>query len=74
MIKYKTGADKIDWDSITSLYGEVGLVAGLGKKRDLDKVQEAFENSYKVVTAWKGQKIVGAGRPDIRWRVLWNDF
>ncbi len=62
MIKYKTGIDRIDWESITDLYGEVGLVAGLGKNRELEKIREAFQNSYRVVTAWKDQKLIGAGR------------
>ena len=59
MIEYKTGNDIIDWKSITDLYGEIGLVAGFGKKRDQKKIREAFLNSFKVVTAWEGDKLVG---------------
>ncbi len=62
MIEYKTGTDTIDWEAITDLYGEVGLVAGLGRRRDLEKIREAFEHSYRVVTAWEGNRLVGAGR------------
>ncbi len=62
MIEYKTGTDIIDWESITGLYGEIGLVAEFGKKRDQEKSREAFLNSFKVVTAWEGDKLVGAGR------------
>ncbi len=62
MIEFKTNIDTIEWEAIVKLYGEVGLVAGLGKKRDLEKIREAFLNSYRVVTAWKGEKLIGAGR------------
>lgn len=62
MIEYRSGTDTINWESITDLYGQVGLVAEFGKKRDQEKIKEAFLNSYKVVTAWKGEKLVGAGR------------
>ena len=33
-----------------------------GKKRDLAGIKEAFLSSYRVVTAWDGDRIVGAGR------------
>ena len=61
-IECKTGSDIIDWESIANLYGEIGLVAGFGKKRDLKKIKEAFLKSFKVVTAWEKDKLVGAGR------------
>ena len=62
MVEYKTGIDSIDWKALGDLYEEVGLVAQLGKKRDLEKIRQAFQGSYKVVTAWKEGKLVGAGR------------
>lgn len=62
MVEYKTGADSIDWEALGNLYEEVGLVAGFGEKRDLGTIRRAFQNSYKVVTVWKGEKQVGAGR------------
>ena len=62
MIEYKTGLSDIDWESLTALYHETNLVVGLGKKKDLNKIREAFENSYKIVTAWESSKLVGAGR------------
>ncbi|THB76743.1 MAG: N-acetyltransferase [Desulfobulbaceae bacterium] len=62
MIEYKIGTDDIDWEGLRDLYGEVGLVGGLGKKRDLPKIREAFLISFKVVTAWDNQRLVGAGR------------
>ena len=62
MVQYKTGTDGIDWEALGDLYEKVGLVAQFGKKRDLEKIRQAFQNSYKVVTAWKSVKLVGAGR------------
>lgn len=62
MVEYKTGTESIDWEALGDLYEEVGLVAQFGKKRRLEKVRQAFRNSYKVVTAWKEGKLVGAGR------------
>ena len=52
MIEYKIGTDIIDWECVANLYGEIGLVAGFGKKRNREKIREAFLNSFKVVTAW----------------------
>jgi len=62
MIKYKTGTDVINWESLTQLFFETDLVVGLGKDKNLIKIKEAFLNSYKVVTAWDGDKVIGAGR------------
>ncbi|MCG8377081.1 MAG: GNAT family N-acetyltransferase [Chlorobiales bacterium] len=62
MVQYKTGTDPIDWEALGDLYEEIGLVAQFGKKRDLEKIRQAFQSSYKVVTAWKKGKLVGAGR------------
>jgi GNAT superfamily N-acetyltransferase len=62
MIKYKTGTDVINWESLTQLYFETDLVVGLGKDKNLIKIKEAFLNSYKVITAWDGDKVIGAGR------------
>lgn len=61
-VEYKTGIDSVDWNALGDLYGEVGLVAEFGKKRDLEKIRQAFQSSYRVVTAWKNGKQVGAGR------------
>ncbi len=62
MIQYKTGTDVINWESLVQLYFEVDGVIGLGKEKNLVKIKRAFLNSYKVITAWDGDKIVGAGR------------
>lgn len=62
MIKYKIGLEEINWDLLVELYYEVDGVIGLGKKRDLTTIKKSFLNSYKVVTAWDNNRIVGAGR------------
>ena len=62
MIKYKTGTDVINWESLVQLYFETDGVIGLGKEKNLKKIKKAFLNTYKVVTAWDGDKIIGAGR------------
>lgn len=62
MIEYKTGIDVIDWDSLLQLYVETDGVIGLARAGNLRKIKEAFLNSYRIVTAWGGDEIIGAGR------------
>jgi len=62
MVTYKTGPDAIDWNSLVQLYDETDGVIGLGRARNLERIKEAFLNSYRVVTAWDQDRIVGAGR------------
>lgn len=62
MIEYKTGIDVINWGSLLQLYVETDGVIGLARAGNLSGIKEAFLNSYKIVTAWDGDKIVGAGR------------
>lgn len=62
MITYKTGTDVVDWMSLLELYCETGGVIGLARAGDLPRIRQAFLNSYRVVTAWDGDRIVGAGR------------
>lgn len=62
MITYKTGTDVIDWDSLMQLYCETDGVIGLARAGNLPEIKEAFLNSYRVVTAWDKDRIVGAGR------------
>jgi GNAT superfamily N-acetyltransferase len=61
-IIYKTGIDGIDWYQLMSLYMQVGLVGGLGEEGDTKGIKAAFSSSYRVITAWSGDKLVGAGR------------
>ncbi len=62
MIEYKIGLEEMNWHLLVELYYEVDGVIGLGRKRDLITIKRSFLNSYKVVTAWDRNKIVGAGR------------
>ena len=62
MITYKLGTDVIVWESLMQLYYETDGVIGLGRAGNLRKVKEAFLNSYRVVTAWEADRIIGAGR------------
>ncbi|MCP4180197.1 MAG: GNAT family N-acetyltransferase [bacterium] len=61
-MKYYKDLKKISWEQLTELYGEVGLVKGFGKEKNLEKIKEAFQKSYQIVTAWDDNKLVGAGR------------
>ena len=62
MIEYKTGIDVVNWDSLLQLYFETDGVIGLGRAKNLEKIKQAFLNSYRIVTAWDGDTIIGAGR------------
>jgi len=62
MVEYKSGTDLINWASLVQLYFETDGVVGLGRERNLDKIKKAFLRSYKVVTVWEEDKIIGAGR------------
>lgn len=62
MIKYKTGTAAINWKSLFELYTLTDGVIGLAKKQEHDRIIAAFEASYKIVTAWHDDKIVGCGR------------
>ena len=62
MLTYKVGLDCIDWQQLFHIYEKVGLVAGNGKKKDYDKIQKAFEQSFKVITAWTDDRLIGAAR------------
>jgi len=62
VIEYKTGTDVINWDSLLELYFETDGVVGLGKAKNLEKIREAFLASYRIVTAWDRDRIIGAGR------------
>jgi ribosomal protein S18 acetylase RimI-like enzyme len=62
VIGYKLGTKDIDWPQLFRLYGQLGLVAGKAEKKEFDSIRQAFINSYKVVTAWKDDKLGAAGR------------
>ena len=62
MIEYKTGQNVIDWDSLIQMYKKLDLVIGLARAGKIEKIKRAFNNTFKIVTAWDGDEIVGAGR------------
>ena len=62
IIEIKSGAGCIDWNQLTELYAQTGLVGNFGVRRDLEKIKQAFNSSYRVISAWDGAKLVGAGR------------
>lgn len=62
MIIYQTGLKNIHWQSLLNLYERAGIMGRFVKTNDYEKVRIAFERSYKVVTAWDGETLVGAGR------------
>jgi len=62
MIKYIVGTDAISWEALVDMYAVTDGVIGLARKGESDKIKRAFLNSFKVVTAWDGDKIIGAGR------------
>lgn len=62
MITYKIGVKGIDGSMLLSLYNKAGMLSRFVKKNEYEKVMTAFERSFKVVTAWDGERLVGAGR------------
>ena len=62
MIEYKIGTNCIDWSQLCDMYAQIGLVGGFGKQKDYDGIKSAFLNSFRVVTAWDGRRLVGACR------------
>jgi len=62
MITHKLGIDVVDWGSLMQLYCATDGIIGLARAGNLPRIKEAFLNSYRVVTAWDGDRIVGAGR------------
>ena len=62
MISYRQGLEYINWDKLFDLYKKVGLLRRFIENGEFDKIQEAFTRSYKVVTAWDGEKLIGSCR------------
>jgi aralkylamine N-acetyltransferase len=62
LIEYKTGFEGIDWNSLIDMYKEVDLVIGLARAGKVEKIKKSFKNTYKIITAWDDDQIVGAGR------------
>ena len=62
MIIYKMNIEEAEWERLVDLYDETNMCIGLGRKRETEKIRRAFENSYRFVIAWDGDKVIGAGR------------
>jgi len=62
MLEYKTGTEVIDWGALMRLYVVTDGIVDLAKAGDLTSIQRAFRNSDRIVTAWDGDRLVGAGR------------
>ena len=62
MISYKLGLEYINWSELFDLYKKVGMLKRFIENRDFDKIQSAFQKSYKVVTAWDEKRLIGSCR------------
>ena len=62
MITYKIGLTDMKWSHLFNLYEKAGLLGRFVKNKEFNKIQAAFEKSYKVVTAWDGETLVASGR------------
>jgi aralkylamine N-acetyltransferase len=62
MIRHLQGIENVVWPQLFALYDQVGLVANLAAKGRYQEVRTAFERSFRVVTAFDGDQLVGAGR------------
>lgn len=62
MICYQQGTANLPWPELYALYDQVGLVANLAARREYASIRAAFEQSFCVVTALDGDRLVGAGR------------
>ena len=62
MISYKLGLEYINWSELFDLYKRVGMLKRFIENREFDKIQSAFQKSYKVVTAWDEKKLIGSCR------------
>ncbi len=62
MISYKLGLEYINWSELFDLYKKVGMLKRFIENREFDKIQSAFQKSYKVVTAWDEKRLIGSCR------------
>ncbi|MBU3202117.1 GNAT family N-acetyltransferase [Clostridium estertheticum] len=62
MISYKIGLECIEWCQLFSLYEKVGMLKRFIESKEFNKIQSAFQVSYKVVTAWEENTLVGSCR------------
>lgn len=62
MIVYKIGIKDIEWSLLLNLYEKAGIMKRFVQNKEYEKIKIAFERSYKVITAWDGEMLIGAGR------------
>lgn len=62
MFNYKSTIDDNSWEKLVDLYEETGMCLGLGVARETEKIKRSYQNSYKFIIAWDGDKIIGAAR------------
>ncbi len=62
MIEYINEIKDLDWEKLVDLYDETNMCIGLGRMRETEKIRRAYQKSYRYVTAWDSDRIVGAGR------------
>ncbi|MBX4262072.1 GNAT family N-acetyltransferase [Clostridium estertheticum] len=62
MISYKIGLECIEWSQLFKLYEKVGMLKRFIESKEFNKIQSAFQVSYKVVTAWEENTLVGSCR------------
>jgi len=62
MISYKLGLEYINWSELFDLYKKVEMLKRFIENREFDKIQSAFQKSYKVVTACDGERLIGSCR------------
>jgi ribosomal protein S18 acetylase RimI-like enzyme len=61
LIDIRIGKHNLPLEQIMDLYNSVGWVAYTTEEGGL-KLQEAIQNSTYVVTAWRGEKMIGLAR------------
>jgi len=62
MIIYKMDITDLEWEKLVDHYDATGMCLGLGRERKTEKIQRAFNNSYRYVIVWDSEIVVGAGR------------
>jgi aralkylamine N-acetyltransferase len=62
VIVYQVGIKDINWQELLNLYEKAGLMKRFVQNKEYEKIKTAFERSYKVVTVYDGESLIGAGR------------
>jgi ribosomal protein S18 acetylase RimI-like enzyme len=60
-LEIRIGKDNLPVDQLIDLYNSVGWAVYTNEK-NLPRLQDALSNSSYVVTAWKGNKLIGFAR------------